>query len=219
MPKHARGSPGGITAGTLRSEIHATSSQLSSELLRAALEPTVLSLETTSESPGCPLSLCVAAPRAMNACDIELEIDQPWCSPFRLVRVAVRLPAEIASLNRTDFDAAMQCLILNMKAEATLEVPGLAADSSGEVHAPILRSCRLQCVPQEATPRYGRCVLIEIPVPAGITLRPGAAISLSVSHRWIPHHPAHPCRWPHPLRHLQPQAGAYRCCMEGCTRR
>jgi len=30
-------------------------------------------------------------------------------------------------------------------------------------------------------PRYGRCVLIEIPVPAGITLRPGAAISLSVS--------------------------------------
>jgi len=29
-------------------------------------------------------------------------------------------------------------------------------------------------------PRHGRCVLIEIPVPAGITLRPGAAIALTV---------------------------------------
>jgi len=141
----------------------------------------VLSLETTSESPGCPLSLRVAAPRAINACDIELEIYQPWCSPFRLVRVAVRLPAEIASLNSADFDAAMQCLILNMKAEATLEVPGLAADSSGTSAAPNLTKLQTAVRASGTDPRYGRCVLVEIPVPAGITLRPGAAISLSVS--------------------------------------
>jgi len=69
MPKYSRCSPlvgRRITADTLRSELRATSLQLSSELLRAALEPTVLSLETTSDSPGCPLSLHVAAPRAIE---------------------------------------------------------------------------------------------------------------------------------------------------------
>jgi len=29
-------------------------------------------------------------------------------------------------------------------------------------------------------PRHARCVLIEIPVPTGVTLHPGAAISLTV---------------------------------------
>jgi len=48
---------------------------------------------------------------------------------------------------------------------------------------PVLLSMRLEPVVRVSSdgPRHARCVLIEIPVPTGITLRPGAAISLTVS--------------------------------------
>jgi len=48
---------------------------------------------------------------------------------------------------------------------------------------PVLASMRLEPVVRVSSdgPRHARCVLIEIPVPTGITLRPGAAIALTVS--------------------------------------
>jgi len=86
------------------------------------------------------------------------------------------LPVEYESLGSADWSAAIECLIGNMRVTATLDVPPSAAKSSA-------RTCmRLETAVRVSSdgPRHGRCVLIEIPVPAGITLRPGAAIALTV---------------------------------------
>jgi len=66
-------------------------------------------------------------------------------------------------------------------------------------------------------PRYGRCVLVEIPVPAGIILQPDISIALCFSGCGIPYHPVHHCCRPHPHRHLQPQSSFQGGCVECCS--
>jgi len=86
-------------------------------------------------------------------------------------------------------------------------------------HRPSVRGCRLQCVPQAADPRSGRCVLIEIPVPAGITLRPGAAIALSVCIAGSPITLRIPAAGHIHSATCNHKTGTYWGCMEGCKRR
>jgi len=147
------------------------------DLLRAPLEPAPLSIDATSEAFASPLSLQIAAPHALTSDGVTFEVSQPWCHPFRLVRLAARLPVEYESLESTDWSAAIECFIGNMRLSATLDIPPSAAKRSART------SMRLEPVVRVSSdgPRHARCVLIEIPVPTGVTLRPGAAISLTVS--------------------------------------
>jgi len=148
------------------------------DLLRAPLEPAPLSIDATSEAFASPLSLQIAAPHALTSDGVTFEVSQPWCHPFRLVRLAARLPVEYESLESTDWSAAIECFIGNMRLSAMLDIPPSAAKLSART-----TSMRLEPVVRVSSdgPRHARCVLIEIPVPTGVTLRPGAAISLTVS--------------------------------------
>lgn len=138
--------------------------------LRLPLELTALSLEHTSAFLEFPLGVGVVAPRALDARDIELVVLQPWCAPFRLAQVVVRLPTEYLSLAPSDLGVAIQSVIINIMSKATLRVPCI---STTHMLRTVLRDY--------CDPKHGRCVLVEMPLPTGITLRPGAAITLTAS--------------------------------------
>lgn len=162
-----------------RSELGAITCQFAGDLFHVPLEPASLSLVHTSANLESPLSLRVVAPSAVRASELELEVSQHWCYPFRLVRVIVRLPPELLSLDSADVDNAIQSFMGSLKSEAYLYVPCSLTRTEGEL-AP-----RIQTLPKKLSncngdPRYGRCVLIEIAVPAAITLYPAAAITLIV---------------------------------------
>ena len=156
--------------------------RFSGDLLRAPQEPATLSLNATSEDFTSPLSLRIAAPRALNAADFTFEVSQPWCHPFRLVRVAARAPVECELLESSDRSAALQGLIDNMRVSGTLEYPNSDAKLRTVGRGMLSPVARLS----SDGPWHGPCVLIEIPVPAGITLYPGATISLTVSDAGSP---------------------------------
>jgi len=83
---------------------------------------------------------------------------------------------EYESLEFSDWRATIECLIGNISVTAALKIPPSAVESTA-------RTCmRLETAVRALSdgPRHSRCVLIEIPVPAGIPLRPGAAIFLTV---------------------------------------
>jgi len=88
------------------------------DLLRVPLEPAPLSLDAAFEAFACPLSLRIAAPRALTAADVTFDVSQPWCHPYRLVRVAVRFPVEYESLGSADWSAAIECFIGNMSVDS-----------------------------------------------------------------------------------------------------
>ena len=148
------------------------------DVLRAPLEPAPLSVDAASEDFTSPLFLQIAEPSALMSHDVTFEVSQPWCHPFRLVRLAARLPVVYESLESTDWRAAIESFINNMRLSATLDIPPIAAELLA-----CTNSMRLEPVVRVSSdgPRHARCVLIEIPVPAGITLHPAAAISLSLS--------------------------------------
>jgi len=100
------------------------------DLLRAPLEPAPLSIDATSEAVASPLSLQIAAPHALTSDGVTFEVSQPWCHPFRLVRLAARLPVEYELLESTDWSAAIECFIGNMRLSATLDIPPSAAKLS-----------------------------------------------------------------------------------------
>jgi len=170
-------------------------------LQRAPLELTILSLEHTSASLEFSLGLGIASPHALNPDDIRLVVSQPWYDPFRLVRVIALLPMESASLDPTVLCDAIHSVIKNMRSEAVLEVPSIPVTLPDDREHDGRLTHRLQTAMRECIgdPRASG-VLVEIPVPAGITLRPGAAIALKHLPCWIPGHSAHPCHWPHTLR-------------------
>jgi len=169
------------------------------DLLRAPLEPAPLSLEATIDEFACPLSSRIAAPRALTADDVTFDISQPWCHPYRLVRVAICFPAEYESLRSADLSAAIDCFIGNMRLTATLDIPSSAAACSAHTPVQLKTVVRID----RDGPRCGHCVMIDIPVPAGITLRPGAAIALTVSIAVSSITLTHPCHWSNLLRNLQ----------------
>jgi len=68
-------------------------------------------------------------------------------------------------------------------------------------------------------PRHARCVLIEIPVPTGVTLRPGAAISLTVSIAGSPITLRIPAAGHIHCATCNHKRQAYRGSMESCRRR
>jgi len=94
---------------------------------------------------------------------------QPWCTPFRLVRVAARLPAEYDALGFAFWRAAVETFIDVMSSNATLEIPPSRSLAIRTTNAELQTSVRAT----NDDLRNGRCVLIEIPVSAGITLHPG----------------------------------------------
>lgn len=166
-------------ANESRSLLLESASRLYNDLLRLPLEPGLLSIEATSDIPSSPLSVRVAAPRAVTAGGIRIEVLQPWPYPYRLVRVAARLPIEYESLGSSDWSAAVECIVGNVSLIATLDIPNEVA---GDISSTHVSSCKLQTTVRASSiePGYGRCVLIEVPVPAGIVLRPGALITLHV---------------------------------------
>lgn len=112
-----------------------------------------------------PLSFSVYAPGAVSAGDVSLEVTHRWQYPYRLVCVAVQLPAEYTALSNANWSDVVRCVEGNMDLTATLGahlIPMVVRDFCD-------------------APRYGRCVMIDIAVPAGITLRPNATIVLCVS--------------------------------------
>lgn len=146
-------------------------SRLRVDARRAPLEPQPLSLNATPDAFACPLSLRIVAPRALTADDVTFDVTQPWCSPHRLVRIAVRAPVEYESLESADWSAAIQSFVGNMRLTANLDMPPKAAVSSARTHMRLETAVHVSSDSQ----KHGRCVLIEVPVPAGITLRPGSA--------------------------------------------
>jgi len=100
------------------SELMGCVSRFRVDLLRAPLEPAPLSLDATSEAITCPLSLRIAAPRALTARDVTFDVSQPWCHPFRFVRVAVHVPVEYESLGSSDWSAAIGCFMCNIRRDS-----------------------------------------------------------------------------------------------------
>lgn len=150
---------------------------LFTQILRSPLEPTPLSLEPSFEEGETALSLRVSALPAITAEDVDLEIMLPLCDYFRLVRIAVRVRPSISSmLGPGESSSAILNLISNMELVAVLEIP-VAGVGPG---ASVPTTQRLK-IAVKRDPLSGSCVLVEIPIPTGITLRPGAAISLSGS--------------------------------------
>lgn len=146
-------------------------------LLREPLELTTLMLKHRDTSLEFPLGAHVVAPRTLCTTDVELAVLHCWCEPFRLVRVVVCLPMDYSSLDSADLGAATQCLIGNTATEATLQVPcDRTASNSGADSDPCIH--KLQTVIHGS---HGSGILVNIPVPAGITLRPGSVITLFVS--------------------------------------
>lgn len=153
-----------------RSELLRVHSRFDSDsgLTREPLEPTLLSLDATHDSTSGPLFLRIVAPTVL-AEGFKIEVAQPWFYPFRLARAAVRLPIEYESLGFADRKAVMECIVGCMSSTATLAIPGYGLSTNQEVLT-LQTSARCDC----------RCVLIEIPIPAEITLHPGATILLTV---------------------------------------
>lgn len=154
-------------------------SQFASYLSRVPLEPTSISLEPSPDGlPACPLHLCVVAPCAITADHVSLDIahDCKWLYPFRLARVAVRPRVDEAPSTTADtWRARIDSLIVNMMPSAILVIPRTSTSSS-------CTTLELQSVVRPCNnPSYDPCVLVDIPVPAGIVLRPGVIIRLSVS--------------------------------------
>jgi hypothetical protein len=144
------------------------------DLLRGPLENAPLSVDATSEYVvASPLSLRIASPRGLTAADVTFDVCQPWSHPYRLVRVAGRVPMEYDALESSERKAALDRLIGDMRVSATLDNAATLSTGAGVRLSPLARV--------SSDPLPGHCVLIEIPVPAGITMHPGAAISLTVS--------------------------------------
>lgn len=146
-----------------------------------------MSLEHTVASLEFPLGVGIFAPSALEARDLELVVTQPWCHPLRIVRVVVGLPTKNMPITPSDLGVAIQSLISQMISKATLQVPCVPTTHTNSRENDVPLTHRLNAAMRDAsadpTGRYGRCgcVLVEIPVPVGITLRPGAAIFLSIS--------------------------------------
>jgi hypothetical protein len=155
-----------------RCELSDALSPFSSGLLRVPLEPTVLSLEFAEKSSS-TLGLRVAAPHALTFVKMTA---LPWCEPFRLVRVNIRLSEtfKLHELSSEDGASLTETVVDNAEIMATIEMPPIAAPA---VDSLALSSRQLPCMVRCCTDS----VLIEIPVPAGTTLRPGAGIALSVT--------------------------------------
>lgn len=160
------------------SELIEALSQIACNLPCAPLEPPCLSLESIPELQAeYSLGLCVVAPCGVSAAGgLDFAQDCNWKHPFRLVRVAARLPVDETPFATSDsWKARLDCVICNISSTVILSVPSTLASAT-------CTAFKLQSVVRPSDdPRYGRCVLIEIPVPAGITLRPEAAITLSMS--------------------------------------
>ena len=157
-----------------RKELTDVVTELSRHLLPVLRQPTSLTLATVES----PLGILVVAPRALEASDVESAVVQPWCDPFRLVRVVVRLPSEYVHLDSADLGVAIQSIIRNMTPEANLQTHSIPVTRANHREPPLLRRTLKSVVrASSADPCYG-CVLIDIPVPTGITLYPGAAITL-----------------------------------------
>lgn len=138
------------------------------DLLRGALEPTALSLNSAIAGP---LSLRVSAPSAMTNSNIELLLMQSWSYPFLLARVSVRLPVESTCLGPDDWRPVIDSFLGNTTSSAWLDVP-------------TRNTTKLHTVSREAhssDPDCSRTIIVEIPVPAGVLLLPGAGITLRVS--------------------------------------
>lgn len=149
------------------------------DLPRTSLEPTTLSLDSSFTVAGQPLSLRVVAPRAIREGDVELSVLQLWSYPFRLVRVAVLLPVECVPLESAEWIAPIECIIGNMTAVATLDVPRhISSTKRLALNLKLaIRACSEPC---------SDCIMVEISVPTGIPLLPGAAIDLRVSVAGFP---------------------------------
>lgn len=152
------------------SEVPGVLTKFSTDILRAPLEPTRLSLDPDVKNTS-PLSVRVSAPQPVT--DVVLT-SSPWFDPFRLARVVVRLPATFDA-NSEDAAYAIENLMGNMSVVAEL--------INTDVHALLPRSRCLQCLLRRLTddPQFGCCVLVDVLVPAGTTLLPGAAIALSLT--------------------------------------
>lgn len=158
----------------LLTELACITSRCSKNLLSSPMEPSPLSLEVASEALS-PLALRVTATRALTIDDLELDILQPWSYPYRLVRIAIRLPEEFASVVTTaDWSESISCLMDNIVLTATLVAR--CDSSTGESLLRLPTVLRSSCTDS----RYCRCMLVEIPLPAGVTLSPAAAITLTI---------------------------------------
>lgn len=159
---------------TTHSPLNLTRSTLAARLHRGPVEPTGLKLLSLSDAIGSfqerlSLSIYVSAPLAATADDLEFEV-LPWIDPFRLARVVVLLPRV------GDAQEMIQSLLCHSTSSASLEIPCADQDL-----APLIRALPTLLHGASKDPRYGHCVVLEIPVPAGITLRPGAIIRASVN--------------------------------------
>ena len=104
-----------------RKELTDVVTELSRHLLPVLRQPTSLTLGHTSATVESPLGILVVTPRALEASDVESAVVQPWCDPFRLVRVVVRLPSEYVHLDSADLGVTIQSIIRNMTPEANLQ--------------------------------------------------------------------------------------------------
>lgn len=142
------------------------------QLNRRPIEPPIIYLQNPSSDS--PLAACVVAPPAINSSDVELVVPKPWCDPFRLLAVVVRLPAAFVSL---DPDAvAFQFALYNMAAEATLELPCSSTPAFGSDN---IQLCALQTRIRDGGD--GRSVQVDIAVPSDTSLSPAACVVVRVS--------------------------------------
>lgn len=138
-----------INGDGFRSALAELLTQCSQDLLRLPLEPTSVSLGSSSEVVGYPLFLRVVAPRALTSADVELDVVTPWSYPFRLVRIQVKLRAESADWSSLDY------FISSSTVTATLDIPRGTTSSS-------FTSVKLQMVVRDtycSDPRCRRCIL------------------------------------------------------------
>lgn len=172
----------GMASSEPATELGNALSQCGLNLPLAPQEPTYLSLdrEFISGSPQ-RLSVRVDAPYGATAADVTVSQDCEWQYPFRLARVLTRLPVEgIPFLYPDAWRTKIDSIINNLIASASLVIPSTPPASG-------YTTLKLRAVARPSDdPRLFNCVLIEIPVPIGITLRHGAIISLRISVCGIP---------------------------------
>lgn len=186
-------SSGCVQEALSQSELSNTLKQLG-ELSREPLEPTELSLEPTPDAAGHPLALLLNAPRSLKLDDVEFSISESLRFPFRLVRVTVYVLPQAVPSQKSDVSHTIMRLISCMALRATLELPAATLQRSqqwfyflGQSPATDPVSIKLQTCIRDSNAdscgesRHGCCVLVEIPVPAGIVLRPGTEILLTAS--------------------------------------
>jgi len=188
-------------SGTLN-ELIGCVSRFRVDLLRVPLEPAPLSIDATSEAS--PVrSPCISPHHhALTSDVVTFEVSQRWCHPFRLARLASRLPAayELLRVYRTGLLrssaslATYVCLprsifhIVRPNMQHVGRNVSLRGGAFSLASADAQCSMRLQPVVSYRSdgPCHTRCVSIEIPVPIGITLCPGATIALIVSNAGSP---------------------------------